>query len=313
MISQSSVVDRSKDIGWRVQFILLSAIWGASFLFIKVLDRHWPALWIALTRVILGAATLVLLMWWRGERLRFERRVWLHLVVAAAFFNAIPFTLFAYGETKVPSVVAGLWNSTTPLWTLIFVLLVFSEEHPDRDRVIGLLVGFLGATILLGPWRGLGGGQWLGHLACAAAAACYGVGFLYTRRYLAGRGESVVGLAAGQLLCATLILALFAPLARAPTIHIGIDGLGSILALGVLGTGIASLPRDVISAARPSPFAGGGRVAGPGRSRPPSALRSHPRARSTAASRRARPRRARSPTAGSRRSPWRRPSRPPRG
>jgi drug/metabolite transporter (DMT)-like permease len=49
----------------------------------------------------------------------------------------------------------------------------------------------------------------------------------------------VVGLAAGQLLCATLILALFAPLARAPTIHIGIDGLGSILALGVLGTGIA--------------------------------------------------------------------------
>lgn len=224
---------------WRAQFLALAAIWGASFLFIKVLSRHWPALWVALMRVGLGALTLLVIVWLRGERLRFEWRVWLHLAVVAAFFNAIPFTLIAYGETKVPSLVAGLWNATTPLWALLAVIVAFEEERVSSSRAAGLLLGFIGVAVLLGPWRGLGGGEWLGHLSCAGAGACYGVIFPYTRRYLAGRTESSAALAAGQLVCATLMLAAFTPLVRAPTIHIGLDGLGSVLALGILGTGIA--------------------------------------------------------------------------
>ena len=93
--------------------------------------------------------------------------------------------------------------------------------------------------LLLGPWRGLPTGQLDGQLACAGAAASYGLAFLYTRRHLAGLAASGVALSTAQLICAVALLALFTPLSGLPTVHIGLDGLGSILALGVLGTGIA--------------------------------------------------------------------------
>jgi drug/metabolite transporter (DMT)-like permease len=228
-------------MGWRVQFLLLSATWGSSFLFIKVLDRHWPALWVAFGRVALGAATIVALAVLRRERLVFDRRTWLHLLVVAALFNAVPFTLFAYGEKHVSSIVAGLWNATAPLWVIVFALLAFPEEHPDMARIVGLIVGFIGVVVLLGPWRGIRGSELHGQLACAGAGVCYGLAWLYSRRHLAGRQTSGIALAAGQLLWATLLLGVAVPFAAAPTTHIGTDGLGSILALGVLGTGVAYL------------------------------------------------------------------------
>jgi drug/metabolite transporter (DMT)-like permease len=224
---------------WRIEFVLLAAIWGSSFLFIKVLDRHWPALWVALGRVSLGALTLTALTLWRGERLAFDRGLWRHLFVTAALFNAIPFTLYAYGERHVSSVLAGLWNGTTPLWVLLVALAAFPEEHPTPSRGVGLALGFAGVVMLLGPWHGIADGQLDGQLACAGAAACYGLAFLYTRRHLAGRAASGIALAAAQLLCATILLALFTPLASLPTTHIGLDAVGSILALGMLGSGIA--------------------------------------------------------------------------
>jgi drug/metabolite transporter (DMT)-like permease len=166
------------------------------------------------------------------------RAAWPHILIAALFLNVIPFTLFAYGERHMSSVVAGLWNASAPLWVLVFVLLVF-HESPTAARAAGLAFGFVGVVLLLGPWRGLGGGEAVGHLACAGAAVCYGVGFPYARRYVATRPESGVVLAAAQLLCATAVLAVFVPFTAAPTLHIGAGGVAGILVLGVLGTGVA--------------------------------------------------------------------------
>ncbi len=243
------------DSYWRLQFTLTSVIWGSSFLFIKVLDRHWPALWVAFGRVTLGAATLVVMVVLRRERLPTDRRLWLHCLVAAALFNAAPFTLFAFGEKHVSSILAGMWNATTPLWVLIVLLAAFPEERPSRGRLAGIVVGFVGVAVLLGPWRGLGGGALTGHLACAGAALCYGLGFPYTRRYLAGRPESGVVLSACQLSCASLVLALFLPLAHAPTAHIGFQGWGSLLALGALGSGLAYVFNYAVVRARGSAVA----------------------------------------------------------
>jgi drug/metabolite transporter (DMT)-like permease len=227
---------------WRAQFVLLAAIWGSSFLFIKVLGEHWPAPWVALGRVALGAATLVAITFIRRERVHFDdRRAWLHLTVVAMLYNVIPFTLFAYGEQHASSIVAGLWNATTPLWVLVVVLLVFDEERLSRGRAAGMLVGFAGVILVLGPWRGIGHGELIGNLACAGAGLSYGISWPYTRRYLAGRPESALALSAGQLLCATVILAVVAPFAGVPTAHIGLKGIGSLLALGILGSGIAYL------------------------------------------------------------------------
>ncbi len=229
---------RRPPLPWQAQFVALAAIWGASFLSIKVLDRHWAPVDVALGRCALGALSLLAVLVWRRERLPRDARVWGHMMVVAVLWNTIPFTLFAYGETKVSSVLAGLWNATTPLLALVAVLLAFPEERPTRERMAGLGIGFAGVLIVLGPWRGLGGGATIGQLACFGAAACYGAVLPYTRRHLSGRPESAVALTAGQLLCATLQLALLAPLARAPTLQIGAGGGASLLALGVLSTGI---------------------------------------------------------------------------
>ncbi len=233
---------RRLSFPWQAQLVLLAAIWGSSFLSMKVLDEHWSPVWVALGRVALGAVSLLLLMAWRRERLPSDLRVWGHLAVIALLWNALPFTLFAYGETKVPSVLAGLWNATTALTTLVAMLLAFpDEERPTRSRLAGLALGFAGVVLVLGPWRGLSGGSLLGQLACFGAATCYAIAFAYSRRHLTGRPESGVALIAGQLLCATAELALLTPFVDAPTLHIGMGGVAALLAIGVLSTGVAFL------------------------------------------------------------------------
>ena len=224
---------------WRVQFLALAAIWGSSFLCIKVLGEDWAPVHVALGRVALGALTLLVILAVRRERLPREGALWGHLAVVGLFMCALPFTLFAYGETQVSSVLAGLWNATTPLLTLLVALAVLPEERPDRRRLAGLAAGFAGVAVILGPWRGLEGDELAGNLACLAAAACYGIGVPYTRRNLRDRGESGVALAAVQLLCAGGMLAVVAPFAGAPTLDLRADAVASLLVLGALGSGVA--------------------------------------------------------------------------
>jgi len=241
---------RRPKASWQAQFVLLSAIWGSSFLFIKVLGERWPALWVAFGRIALGALTLLVLLLLRGERLPGRPRVWLHCAAAAVVFNALPWVLFAYGEQHTSSIVAGLWNATTPLWVLVISLTAVADERPSRSRTAGLGIGFVGVVTLLGPWRGLGGGQLDGHLACAGAALCYGIGFHYTRRYLAGRAETGLVLSACQLIAAAVMLAPFLPLAASPSPHIGLAALGSLIALGAVCSGLAYVINYAIIRAR---------------------------------------------------------------
>lgn len=241
---------------WQAQFVLLAAIWGSSFLAIKVLGEDWAPLQVALGRVALGAVFLVAVLAATRSRLPGGTRLWGHLAVVALLMNVIPFTLFAYGEQEVSSVLAGLWNGTTPLFTLLAVLLFLPEEQPDRRRLVGLAAGFAGVVCLLGPWRGMSGGELLAQLACAGAAVCYGLGLPYTRRHLSARPESGPQLAAAQLIVATAVLAaLMLPLNGMPDPAIGADAIASLLVLGILGSGLAYvLTHTIIRAAGPTTF-----------------------------------------------------------
>jgi drug/metabolite transporter (DMT)-like permease len=229
----------SRLAGWQGAFLLLAAIWGSSFLFIKVGLEVLSPLQVALGRMVFGTVTLLVILLVRRERLPRDRRLWGHLAVTALLLNALPFSLFAYGETAVSSIVAGIWNATTPLLTLVVVLVALPEERPTRRRVVGLLIGFVGVLIVLGGWRGLEAGALLGNLACLAAAASYGLGFPYSRRYLASRPESVLALSTAQLLCGTAELLLVTPLPTLSLAAIPVRVLISVALLGAVGTGIA--------------------------------------------------------------------------
>ncbi|MHB8294001.1 MAG: DMT family transporter [Acidimicrobiales bacterium] len=224
---------------WPLRLVVLAMIWGLSFLFIKIGDEALAPLQVALGRMLCGTAALLIVMVLGRHRLPTGWRTWAHLAVASVLLNAAPFTLFAYGEQHVSSVLAGIWNATTPLTTMPVAMLLLPAEQPTRDRVAGLLVGFAGAVVVLGAWSGLGGRGLSGNLLCLAGAACYGAGFPYTRRYLSNTGRSPISLATGQLLCGTAVLAIVTPLFTTAPATLPIRVIASIVALGALGTGIA--------------------------------------------------------------------------
>lgn len=231
--------DAAKRRGrWPVWFGALSAIWGMSFLFIKVADETLAPLQVATGRMVVGGATLVVVLAARRRQLPTGWRTWGHLAVAAVLLNAAPFSLFAVGERHVSSVLAGIWNATTPLFTVPFAVLLLPRERLTRRRLAGLAIGFAGVLVVLGAWHGLGGHDLAGNLDCLAAAACYGVGFPYARRFVSGRADPLE-LAAGQLIAGTVELALVTPfVTRVPT-ALPPRVLLSVLALGALGTGVA--------------------------------------------------------------------------
>lgn len=234
--------DRAAIRTWLPGFFALAAIWGSSFLFIKVGIREMHPVYVTLGRVGAGAITLLVVLALVRERLPRNPKLWLHITVFAAIGVALPFTLFGYGEQRVSSILAGIWNATTPLVVLPVAVLVFRTERMTTRRSVGLGLGFVGVLVVLGVWQGLGGADFTGQLMCLGAATCYGVAIPYQKRFIAGRPESGVALTAGQLLMATAQLAIVAPLvAGAPPVPARLSGevIASVLVLGALGTGLA--------------------------------------------------------------------------
>ncbi len=213
----------------------LALFWGSGFLWIKLALTHGltPAQ-ITIARCALGTAVLLLLARRSGQRLPRGRTIWLHLAVAALFCNALPFALFALGEQRVDSGLAGVLNATTPLWSLLIGLALGTDRGTHPVRLVGLVLGFAGTVLIFAPWQhaGLFSGP---ALALLAAAASYAVAFAYMARHLAVR-EAAPAMSAAQLLAATawttLALPVAGPLRPDPV------GLLAVTALGVLGTGL---------------------------------------------------------------------------
>ncbi|MGV9761522.1 DMT family transporter, partial [Streptomyces tricolor] len=199
-------------IDWRLRFAALSLIWGFSFLLIKVGTEGYAPFQVTLGRLLFGTAILVAAMAVKRERLPRGARLWGHMAVAAFLLNALPFSLFAYSELTIPSTLAGICNATSPLWGMALSLVALSEDRPSRVRVAGLGLGFLGVLTVLGAWQGFHGLDAKGTAMALLASLSYPVGWIYVRRTLAGTGNSHLSMTGGQLLLATVQLAVVTPL-----------------------------------------------------------------------------------------------------
>lgn len=218
---------------------LLAAIWGSSFLWIKLALRGMSPVELTFARLVLGAAVLFVIAAVRGHRLPRSAGMWTHIAVAAVFANAAPYLLFALGEQHVSSATAGILNATTPLWTVMVALATGHERNLPAARAAGLIVGFGGALLVFAPWQDRSGLISAGAAECLGAAGCYGVAFVYMDKFIARRGVSPVALAACQLLAASVILGIALGFSGAPGVRLTTGVVVSIVILGLLGTGIA--------------------------------------------------------------------------
>ena len=228
---------RSIVVGWGASYALLALLWGCSFLFIATALRSFSPTQVAFGRIAVGLVLLVVLLGVRRERPRLRASWAGDFVIVAAAMTAVPFVLFALAEQRVSSVLAGLVNATTPLFTAVFVGLLVPQERPDRVQVSGLVLGFAGIAVLLGAWDP-DAIDVVGGLMLVGATVCYGIGNAWSRRRLTGSGLSPVALPAVQLTLGGVMLAPFALSVPLPS-DVQPGAAAALLALGLGGTGVA--------------------------------------------------------------------------
>jgi drug/metabolite transporter (DMT)-like permease len=232
----------SSPRGWLPAYLVLALIWGGSFYFIKLGLLALTPAGVALSRLALGLVTMLVISAVTRTALP-SRRSWVPLFVAAALMTSVPWLLFAFGEERISSALAGIINGATPLMTLVAILLVFPEERPTRQRVVGLVVGFAGVLVVMGVWQGLGVGTWLGIAACTVAVALYGFSFPYVRRHLAGGPDASalapIALATGLMVMGTLQAVPMVAVTGFAHSPIGMPTVLGMIALGCLGSGVA--------------------------------------------------------------------------
>jgi drug/metabolite transporter (DMT)-like permease len=216
--------------------LILGAIWGASYLFIKIGVRDMPPAMVAWARVALAAAVLLPLAHRNGALAQARRSgiAWLGLVAAVQV--AGPFILIAAAEEEISSGLAGILVASAPLFTALLAIRFDSEERSTGARLVGILLGLGGVAVLLGVDLNGSLSEVAGGAAVLLAGFGYAVGgFLVKRRLVS---VPPIGLAAMVMLSSALIL-LPVTIATAPAGAPGLGPLAAVGALGVLGTGIA--------------------------------------------------------------------------
>ena len=219
---------------WRtpVELTLLGAVWGGSFLFMRVAATDFGPFALVEVRLALGALILMPFLW--QARARFTPAVWLRVAGIATINSVLPFVLFAWGAERAPAGIGAITNAMTVMFAAL-VAFLFYGERIGPWRWIGLIAGFIGVTILAsGHIAGASVGA--AALAGTAAALCYGLGINFVRHYLSGFPAAAI--AAANLGAGALLLLPFA-LYTWPQHPIPPASWLSAVLLGVLCTGIA--------------------------------------------------------------------------
>ena len=224
---------------WLLDLFLLGALWGASFLFMRMGAREFGALPTAALRV--GVATLVLLplLLLRGQ-VPGLRQHWKAAMVIGVLNSGLPFALFAFALITINAGLGAVLNATASMFGALVAWAWFGER-PDGSRLAGMVIGFAGVALLVGGSAGLQGGSnttqalWA-VLACLLACVSYGIAANATRRHL--QGAPALATATGSQIGATLFLALPAAWswpAQPPSLRAWL----ALIALGVACTGFA--------------------------------------------------------------------------
>ena len=226
-----SVMNRAD---WAI-LLVLALIWGGAFYFINVAVREVPPITYVWLRISFAAIALWLYVWWRGGALGLPGWAWRSILLLALINNVIPFLLFGWGQTQIASGLAAILNATTPIWGVIVAHLFTSDEKMTPRKISGVLVGFAGVAVMLGPdlLNSLGGDS-LAQLACLAASLSYALAGVWARRFK-GQGISPLAVSTGQLTAGAMVMLPLALLIDRPWLQSmpSAGALGAIMVLAV--------------------------------------------------------------------------------
>lgn len=216
---------------------VLAATWGASYLFIKVGLRDFSAPFLVFARTAL-AALVLLPVALRRRALGALRGRGRSIAVLAGLQVVVPFLLITVGERWIPSALAGILVASAPIWTAALAFTPYAPmERPGRVALVGLGIGLVGVVLLFGVDLGGDGLAVVGGLMVLLAGLGYAAGGIELKRRMAGVDPSAI---VAATMSASALLMLVPALLTLPT-SAGADSLSALLALGVVGTGVAFL------------------------------------------------------------------------
>src|SRR5436189_307727 len=216
--------------------LALSAIWGSSFMFIKVGVRELEPSTLVAGRLVLAALTLLVIVKARMPLRTGTGQVREHIgafLFVALLNSVVPFWLLAWGETRIDSGLAALLQACAPLFTALLAFFFVRSERVSGDRLIGVLVGFGGVALLVGA---VPSGNVLGALAVVLTGFCYAASSLAGGRYLRELPAATIAFGTSAL---AAVIALPFGLAQLPSSVPGWKVIGSVVFLGVVGLGFA--------------------------------------------------------------------------
>ena len=214
---------------------LLAALWGASYLFIKIgLEDFSPAM-VVFLRTLLAALVLAPLALHRGAMRGLRPLLW-PIVVLAAVQVAVPFLLISWGEEEISSSLAGILVASAPILTALLAVFIDHEERPTLVGGLGIGLGIVGVALLLGVDVGGDSAALIGGLAVVLASLGYAIGGFYLKARF--KEAQPIGIATATML-ASAMLVLPVALLSFPGDAPGLGPVAAIAALGAGGTGIA--------------------------------------------------------------------------
>src|SRR5690242_21387396 len=196
-----TVMDKSD---WAT-LLLLAAIWGGAFFFIGVAVRHVPPLTYVWLRLTIAAAGMWTYLLFRGEKLGLPRSAWGSILLLALLNNALPFTLFGWGQTHIASGLASILNATTPIWGVLVAHFLTVDERMTPRMNAGVILGFGGVATMIGPTLLANmGTDGVAQLACISASLSYALAAVWARRFKR-MGLSPMSVTTGQLSAGALM------------------------------------------------------------------------------------------------------------
>lgn len=240
-MSHSSTPNRPMTTFEWGMLLILATVWGGSFFFNGIAVRELPVFTIVVSRVVLAAIILLVILRLQGEQMPRNLSAWTAFLGMGLLNNAIPFSLIVWGQQHIASGVASILNAATPLFTVIFAHFLTSDEHMTGGKFTGVLIGFVGVSVMIGSdaLHDLGVNI-AAQFMCLAGAISYALAGIYGRRFRA-MGISPMSTATGQVVASSLILLpLMMAVDRPWTLPIpSLSAIGALIGVAAISTALA--------------------------------------------------------------------------